>query len=163
MKGAATSSAVLDMLREDHAKVKDLFEEFENAEDSREKSRIVQTALMELELHAKLEEQVIYPALREQLEDDELMAEAVEEHHVVHVLIREIKTLKPSDERFDAKFSVLSESVKHHIQEEEGTMFPQAEEAEIDWEALQEEVLKKKDRLLSRNGGASTRNGRKKR
>ena len=61
------------------------------------------------------------------------MNEAVEEHHLVHVLIAELKKLKPSDERFDAKFNVLGELVKHHIEEEEGEMFPQAEKGDIDW------------------------------
>ncbi len=81
------SSMVIDMLKEDHQKVKALFAEFENAKDSRSKQRIVETALMELDVHAKLEEGLIYPAIRPEIDDEDLMDEALEEHHVVHVLI----------------------------------------------------------------------------
>src|SRR5581483_4897420 len=84
------------------------------------KAESTKTAIQELEVHAQLEEKLIYPAIRAEIDEDEKMNEAVEEHHVVHVLIGELKKLKPSDERFQAKFSVLSELVKHHIEEEEG-------------------------------------------
>jgi hemerythrin superfamily protein len=78
----AGASSVTDMLREDHMKVKGLFEEFEQAEDAKAKQRIVETALAELEVHAKLEEELIYPAIRSEIDNDELMDEALEEHHV---------------------------------------------------------------------------------
>ena len=95
----AGASSVTDMLREDHKKVKDLFEEFEQAEDTKAKQQIVETALMELEAHSKLEEELIYPAIRADIDDDDLMNEALEEHHVVHGLLGELKKMKPSDER----------------------------------------------------------------
>ena len=85
------------------------------------------TALMELEVHSKLEEELIYPAIRAEIDDDDLMDEALEEHHVVHGLLGELKKMKPSDERYDAKFTVLAENVRHHIKEEESDMFPMAE------------------------------------
>ena len=151
-----TAAAVLEMLREDHRKVEALFDEFEGARDARTKQRIVETAVHELEVHAKLEESLVYPAIRKELEDDEdLMDEALEEHHVVHVLIRELKRMKPSDDRFYAKFSVLGENVKHHVKEEESEMFPKAEEAEIDWERLEEQVRRRKEQLLSKSQGTS--------
>jgi hemerythrin-like domain-containing protein len=95
---------------------------------------------MELEIHAELEEKLIYPA----------MNEAVEEHHLVHVLIKELKKLKPKDETFQAKFKVLGELVKHHIEEEEGEMLPKAEKSDIDWETLEVTVLKRKEALLTK-------------
>src|SRR5687767_3027988 len=111
-----TGGSVVDMLKQDHKKVKGLFEEFKEAE-GRQKSGLAQTAIHELEVHADLEERLIYPAIREEIEADDKMNEAVEEHHLVHVLIAELKRLKPSDERFEAKFNVLGELVKHHIEE----------------------------------------------
>ena len=149
------------MLREDHQKVKDLFEQFEQAEDNKEKQHIVETALMELEVHAKLEEGLIYPAIRPEIDDDDLMDEALEEHHVVHLLIAELKKMKSNSERFDAKFTVLGESVKHHIKEEEGEMLPKAEDADIDWEDLATQVMKRKDQLMSKRS-ASKNSGRSK-
>lgn len=79
--------------------MKGLFEEFEHADDTKTKHRIVETALMELSVHAKLEEGLIYSAVRSEIDDDDLMDEALEERHVVHGLIGELKKMKPSDDR----------------------------------------------------------------
>lgn len=149
------ASTIVDMLREDHQKVKDLFDEFEDTDDSKEKQRIVETALAELDVHAKLEEDLIYPAIRGEIDEDDLMDEALEEHHVVHVLIAELKKMKPRSERYDAKFTVLGENVKHHIKEEEGDMLPKAEGLDIDWEELTARVMKKKEQLMSKASGQS--------
>jgi hemerythrin superfamily protein len=149
------ASAITDLLRADHKKVKGLFEEFEQADDAKAKHRIVETALAELEVHAKLEEELIYPAIRAEIGDEDLMDEALEEHHVVHGLLGELKKMKPSDERYDAKFTVLAENIRHHIKAEESDMFPQAEESEIDWEALSAQVTKRKEQLLAKAGAPS--------
>ena len=146
----ASASSVTDMLRKDHKKVKGLFEEFEQAEDTTTKQRIVETALTELEVHSKLEEELIYPAIRSEIDDDDLMDEALEEHHVVHGLLGELKKMKASDERYDAKFTVLAENVRHHIKEEESEMFPKAEDCEIDWEELCSQVMKRKEQLTAK-------------
>jgi hemerythrin superfamily protein len=149
---AALTTGVLDMLKEDHEKVKGLFEKFETAEGS-EQADIAATAIMELEVHADLEEKLIYPAIREHIDEDQMMNEAVEEHHLVHVLIKELKKLKPKDEVFQAKFKVLGELVKHHIEEEEGEMLPKAQQSDIDWEALEAAVLTRKDTLVTKLTG----------
>ena len=141
---AAVASGVIEMLKEDHEKVKGLFEDFESAE-GREQADIAATAIMELEVHADLEEKLIYPAIREHIDEDEMMNEAVEEHHLVHVLIKELKKLKPKDEVFQAKFKVLGELVKHHIEEEEGEMLPKAQESEIDWEKPETAGMKRRE------------------
>lgn len=163
----SNTATLLNMLKEDHQKVKDLLEEFEETEDRREKQRLADAMLMELTIHADLEEDLIYPAIREALdeEDQELMDEALEEHHVVHLLINELKKMKSSDDRFDAKVAVLGESVKHHIKEEEGEMFPKAEQAEVDWEDLEARVTKRKEQLMLRlagKGGEARRTNSKK-
>jgi hypothetical protein len=146
---AALASGVIDMLKEDHLKVKDLFEEFESAEGG-ERAEIAATTIMELEIHAELEEKLIYPAIREEIEEDDMMNEAVEEHHLVHVLIKELKKLKPANQIFQAKFKVLGELVKHHIEEEEGEMLPKAEKSDIDWEKLEMTVMKRKEALMAK-------------
>jgi hemerythrin superfamily protein len=143
-----TSNPVLKMLKADHKKVKALFAEYEEA-TPRKKQDIAQTTIQELEIHAGLEEKLIYPAIREGIDDNEVMNETMEEHHLVHVLIAELKELEPSDDTFRAKFILLGELVKHHVKEEEGEMFPQAEKAKIDWETLEAEVMRRKEQLMA--------------
>jgi hemerythrin superfamily protein len=145
---ATQSNAVLTMLKADHKKVKELFAEYEEA-TPRKQQDIAQSTIQELVIHAGLEEELIYPAIRKGTKDDKLMNEATEEHHLVHVLIAELKELEPSDETFKAKFTVLGELIKHHVKEEEGEMFPEAQQAKIDWEALKAEVMERKEQLMA--------------
>ena len=152
-KGRAAS--VTDMLREDHKKVQGLFKKFEKAENAEEKQQIVETALTELEIHAELEEKLIYPAIRAEIDDEDLMDEAQEEHHVVHVVIAELKKMNPGDERYDAKFTVLGELCKHHIKEEEEEMLPKAEKSDIEWEDLSAQVMRRKDQLMEKAASSS--------
>ena len=135
----------VEMLREDHQKVKRLFEEFENAE-GREKEQIVEKTVRELEIHAALDEEIFYPAAEEQLDENESIDEPREEHHVVKLLIGELKKMTAEDERYDAKYTVLAESVKHHIEEEESELFPKLE-GKIDAEELGAEMETRKQEL----------------
>jgi hypothetical protein len=122
----------VEMLKHDHAQVKDLFRQYEATGDRayQKKQRIAEEVFTELEVHTTLEEELFYPAMKRKTDQDgkDLVAEAVEEHHVVTTLMKELKGLDPKDERYDAKFKVLMENVEHHIEEEEGEMFPEAEE-----------------------------------
>jgi hemerythrin superfamily protein len=157
-----SSNPVFEMLEQDHSKVKALFDEFESAKDARTKQRIMKEALLELEVHAKLEETLIYPAIRKKIDADKIMDEALEEHHVAHTLINELKRGAGKNGRHDAKFKVLGENIKHHVKEEEGTMFPQSEKADLDWEALAQEAMARKQALLKGPGPKSSRSGRAK-
>ena len=149
----------IEMLREDHRKVKDLFEHFEGT-DSGDKKEIVDTTLRELEIHTSIEEEIFYPAARlalQELEGDEgddVIDEAWEEYHVVKLIAAELKKMRSSDERYDAKFTVLAESVKHHIEEEEGELFPKLE-AHIDGEELGEKMMERKQKLQQRTDNGS--------
>lgn len=147
------SNSVLATLKADHKRVKALFAEFEDA-TARKREDIARTTIKELEVHAEVEEGIIYPAIRVGIEDADVMNEAQEEHHLVHVLIAELKALEPSDDAFQAKFAVLGELVKHHVKEEEGEMFPQAQKAKIDWEELEAEVMARKEQLMARPSAA---------
>jgi hemerythrin superfamily protein len=157
-----SSNPVFDMLKKDHEKVQQLFEDFYEANDSRMKERIIRDTLLELEAHAKLEEMLIYPAIREKIDNEEVMDEALEEHHVAHTLINELKRRSGSHGRYQAKFKVLGESIKHHVKEEEGTMFPEAEKADLDWEALAQEAMERKQTLMGRNARSASRRPRRK-
>ena len=117
----------ITLLKADHQAVKRLFRTFEQAGDRAfsTKSKTAKAIVRELSRHAAIEEQVFYPAVRQEVIDaaDEVL-EGLEEHHVVKWLCSEIERLKPDDERFTPKVTVLIESVRHHIREEEGTLFP---------------------------------------
>ena len=145
-----------DMLREDHKKVKGLFEQFEHAE-SDEKKQLVATTLQELEIHTTLEEEIFYPAAQEALQDnseeEDTIDEAWEEHHVVKLVAAELKKMRSSDERYDAKFTVLAESVKHHIEEEENELFPKLE-SHIDGEELGKKMMARKQKLQQTDNGS---------
>ena len=122
----------VEMLKHDHEKVKALFQQYEAAghRAHRKKQGLAEEVFAELVVHTTLEEELFYPAMKRQTDQDgkDLVVEAVEEHHVVTTLMDELKGLDPTDERYDAKFKVLMENVEHHIEEEEGEMFPEAEE-----------------------------------
>lgn len=122
----------IEMLKADHEKVKELFRQYEAAGDRayQKKKSIAEEVFTEITVHSSLEEELFYPAVKAETDKQgqELVAEAVEEHHVVAMLIEELKALDPKDERYDAKFSVLMDNVEHHIKEEEDELFPEAED-----------------------------------
>jgi hemerythrin superfamily protein len=122
---------VTQLLREDHGKVKALFTKFEQAGERAHKTKqgIAEQAFQELKVHTTLEEEVFYPAVRAKGgELEKMIAESLEEHHVVDVLMEELQALEPEDEAYEAKFTVLMENVRHHIQEEERELFPAVED-----------------------------------
>jgi hemerythrin superfamily protein len=112
------------MLREDHAAVKKLFTRFDKGETG-----VVPTICDELDRHAALEEAYFYPEVKDVIPGRDLVLESIEEHHVVHMLIAELRALDPADERYRAKATVLVENVRHHIEEEESELFPAVREA----------------------------------
>jgi hypothetical protein len=137
------------LLKEDHQKVKDLFDRFEETNGSARKAKIVSEALMELKVHATVEERLFYPAVRQKIDDKEgVMDEADEEHHVAKVLIAELEKMSRDEDHWEAKFTVLAESVRHHIKEEEGKMFKQAKKTEIDFEILGGQMADLKEKLM---------------
>jgi hemerythrin-like domain-containing protein len=160
----------IEMLREDHHKVKNLFEEFKHAEGKNAKEQIVENTLRELEVHAALEEEIFYPAAEKQVDEKESIDEAREEHHVVKLLIGELGKMTAGDERYDAKYTVLAESVKHHIEEEESELFPKlegkldAEELGAEMETWKQELQQQPHKRARTSGLRSkTRAGRRKR
>lgn len=149
---------VFEMLKTDHRHVQDLFTRFEDA-DKRTRASIAEETLTALEVHAALEEELVYPAIAEVLEDEETINEAKEEHHVAKLLIKELHKMDAGDEGFATKFKVLGELVSHHIEEEEGEVFPQAQEGGFDAEALSEQVAKRKAKLMQKYEGGKKSSG----
>jgi hemerythrin-like domain-containing protein len=134
------------VLMEDHDAVKKLFDEFEKTDSAARKEKIIHEALQELKMHAVIEDEIFYPAVRKQVETD-IMNEADEEHHVARILIAELDKPNGGGDHRHAKFIVLAENVRHHIKEEEGEMLPQAKDVEIDFEMLGQQMLARKEEL----------------
>jgi hemerythrin superfamily protein len=120
------------LLRKDHQTVKGLFRQLKQAGEraQQSKQKIVGEIEHELEVHATIEEEIFYPAVQSEVtQAEDLVHEAIEEHRVVRNLLSEITVLEPDDEQYDAKVKVLQENVEHHIEEEEGEMFPKVTSA----------------------------------
>ena len=103
------------LIRRDHKKVEGLFDKFEQTKTDGAKKRIVDQAIRELEIHAKLEEEIFYPAVRKQIGEEDLLDEAKQEHQQAKEMMRELKKISDKDGELDEKFSELMESVKHHL------------------------------------------------
>ncbi|MGH8544554.1 MAG: hemerythrin domain-containing protein [Gammaproteobacteria bacterium] len=133
----------LELLKEDHQTVKQLFEEAEGTEDQKEKEDLFEEIKTELETHTYIEETVFYPAMQKLEELKDMVMESIEEHKQVKTLLREIDNLKSDSEKFEPKLKVLKDNVEHHAEEEEeGKMFPKIREivGQQDLEALGNEL-----------------------
>jgi len=135
------------ILKKDHDTVKNLFDRFEDSNSIREKKKLVAEALMELKIHATIEEEIFYPALRAHKVEKDILNEADEEHHVAKLLVAELDQMNGTEDHFEAKFIVLAENIRHHIKEEEGDMFPQARKTGLDFSAIGKKMLARKQEL----------------
>jgi hypothetical protein len=118
----------LELLKQDHQRVKELFQQADGAQDSNERKQLFNQIETELEIHAHIEETVFYPALAEREELKDMVAEAREEHQEVKALLEDMEHLQSDSEEFDSKLQELQETVEHHVEEEEGEMFPNVRE-----------------------------------
>ena len=142
------SNPAVSLLKADHDKVKRLFDQFEAAKTKPAKKKVVREALTELKVHAAIEEELFYPAVRKAI-GKEIMNEADEEHHVAKLLIAELDSMDGSESHYEAKFAVLAENVRHHIKEEENEMLPKAKGVNLDFDALAKKMNRRKERLLT--------------
>jgi hemerythrin-like domain-containing protein len=139
------------MLKADHQKVRQLFQEYEVARDRETKQAVATLVFIELETHAQLEEIVFYPAVHEETEyGPGLVQDSLAEHETMKQLIQELREMGPDFKAFDAKFKELMIEVEHHVAEEENEMFPLAEEelAE-DMQDMREEMQQLKEQILA--------------
>jgi hemerythrin superfamily protein len=145
----------VELLMADHHRVAKLFAEFhalkEDGSDET-KSALVGQICHELTVHTTIEEELFYPAVRHAIEDDDLMDEALVEHAGAKELIAQLQAADPDDDLYDAKVTVLGEQIDHHVDEEEGSMFPQAKASGIDTLSLGATLLKRKAELLANPG-----------
>lgn len=150
--GNGNSTDAIVALTADHKRVKALFKEFATLKEKRgnkndEKAELVKRICRELKIHAALEEQIFYPAVREQITDEDLMDEALVEHAGAKDLVEQLESMAVDDDLYDAKVTVLGEQIDHHVKEEEGTMFPKAKKAKLDTKTLGAEMAQRKSQL----------------
>ena len=127
---------LITQLKEDHQRVKKAYARYRRLDaeqDADTREALVTQVLDELDLHARLEEELLYPAAREALEDTDQIDEAVVEHEMLHLLIGQLRELEPGSNEHQARFTVLCEYTLHHVKEEEREMFPQLMKVKLDW------------------------------
>jgi hemerythrin-like domain-containing protein len=153
-----------NLLKTDHRKVEELFSQLESASGGQAKMRVFQQIKTELELHTHIEETIFYPALEEPKQTHDLTLEAYEEHDVVKKLLQELSRAKNPNEEWEAKAKVLQENVEHHVEEEEGELFPKASSAlsSEEIETLGEEMEAEKERKQRSGTKSSSKKSAKK-
>ena len=137
------------LLKADHRAVEEMFDKFENATGKDRKQKIAEKICTELKIHATIEEEIFYPALQGKIEQD-LLDEAYVEHDGAKLLINDIMAGGAGDDFYDAKVTVLSEEIEHHVKEEEAPsegMFAQARAADVDLVALGDQMAARKAEL----------------
>ena len=145
-----TSADAIDLLKQDHERVEKAFKEFEklDRQDAEACRRLIAGVCEALTAHTTLEEEIFYPAVREAIEDEDIMNEAQVEHDSAKMLIEQLENMGPDDPNYHATFTVLGEYVKHHIKEEEEEMFPQAKKTDLDFEDLGARMRERKTELM---------------
>jgi hemerythrin superfamily protein len=139
------------LLKADHRQVEQWFQQFENTNSANKKQQLASNICAALTVHTSIEEEIFYPAFLQATGDKDMHHEAIVEHAGAKTLIAEIQDMSPSDDYFDAKVTVLSEMIKHHVKEEEqpGGMFAEAKKSDMDLRALADQLLARKRELQS--------------
>ena len=146
-----TNNDAIKLLIDDHDKVKKMFKEYKKLaekNDENGKEELATQICTELTVHAQLEEEIFYPAVREGIDDDDLMNEAMVEHAEAKGLIAQIQSMSASDPMYDATVTVLGENINHHIEEEQKEMFPKVQKLHLDLEELGLEMIERKAVLV---------------
>lgn len=149
---AAEQAAPVDALRlleQDHQEVEALFSQFRKLEAAREKAAMAAKICLLLRVHTQIEEEILYPAAREALDEEDMVDEADVEHDGARHLIAEIEAMKPREHLFDAKVHVLGEYIHHHVEEERTELFPALRDTELDFYEIGAELMARKLALLA--------------
>lgn len=151
-KTPAAATDAIALLRADHGTVSGLFADYEKTDSRKKKKALVAEICTALSVHAQIEEEIFYPAVKAALKDKLLVPEATIEHGGIKDLIAQLEGLEPDGEMYDAKVQVLSEYVEHHVKEEQTEMFPKANAASLDLVELGARMAARKADLLAARG-----------
>ena len=149
-KSVPVPKDAIALLKADHEAVSHLFAEYEKTRSVVKKKALVGEICEALSVHAQIEEEIFYPAVKAVLKDKQLVPEARVEHAGLKTLIAELESIEPDGEMYDAKVKVLSEYVKHHVKEEQGEMFPKAKASSLDLVELGALLTARKSELSAR-------------
>ena len=127
----------IELLKEDHDRVDRLFQKVKATEEGEQHKELFKKIKLELDTHTHIEETIFYPRLKEEDELEDITLEGIEEHHQAKMFLRELASLSEDSEKFEPKLKVLMEDITHHVQEEEGEMFPEVQKI-IDESELEE-------------------------
>jgi hemerythrin superfamily protein len=154
-KSASVPRNAVQLLKQDHRNVEDLFSQFEKARTGDRKQALAEQICTALKVHTKIEEEIFYPAFREATGEEDLYQEAEIEHESAEELISKIESSSSNDERFDAQVKVLSHMIEHHVHEEEKRdgMFARAQSAEMDLKDLGQQMAVRKSELETKENG----------
>lgn len=151
-KKAAKPMDAIALLRADHKAVAALFAEFASTKAPGKKKALVAKICSALGVHAQVEEEIFYPAVKQALKDKVLIPEAIIEQQTMKALIGQVQGAEPDGEMYDARVTVLAEYVKHHVKEEHTEMFPKAKASKLDMLALGAVMAERKAQLLALQG-----------
>ncbi|MGZ5181672.1 MAG: hemerythrin domain-containing protein [Ramlibacter sp.] len=151
-----------DLLDADHRAVKKMFKEFDELTQSRargaaqKKMDLAHQICLEVTVHAQIEEEIFYPAVRAAIKETDLLDEAEVEHQSAKDLIAQIQAMAEPDDKFEATVKVLGEYIDHHVKEERTEMFPKARAArKLDLVAMREELEARKEELMAEMGATA--------
>ena len=149
-KSQKTAPNAIELLKEDHAKVKKAFKEFEkmDKEDVASVKEVVSAVCEDLKAHTMIEEEIFYPAARQARVDEALLDEAVVEHGSAKELIAQIGASQDFDTMYDARVKVLGETIQHHVKDEERELFPACRKSDMDMAELGQRLKRRKQQLL---------------
>jgi hemerythrin-like domain-containing protein len=155
----------LELLKHDHDEVDEMFKQFEEIKDNgddAEKEQLVAQICDALTIHAQIEETIFYPAARRALQEkgQDLLDEAAVEHQTLKDIVGRLEMAPTSDPLYDAGVKVLSEYVKHHVKEEENELFPKVRQANLDLQAIGQQLAQRKQELESQEGRSSSQEDR---
>jgi hemerythrin-like domain-containing protein len=152
--GSRSQPLALELLEADHRKVEALFEQYEEEKEGDEETKrgIAQRICGELTVHAQVEEEIFYPWLRENLDDESLVEEAAVEHATAKDLIAQLEGSSGIDETYDARVKVLSEYIKHHVKEEENEIFKEVRAKKEELDEIGQEMAARKAELMEEMG-----------
>jgi hemerythrin superfamily protein len=163
----AVPTDAIALLKADHRQVEEWFEQFESSGSNTRKQELARKVCQALKVHTQIEEEIFYPSFLQATEEEDIHHEAEVEHEGAKRLIADIEASGPDDEYFDAKVKVLSEMIKHHVNEEEqrGGMFAKARQSDMDLKELGERLAARKAELMNEAGNTgearSSRGSRK--
>jgi len=152
----------LAFLMKQHREVEALFDKFEASEDDAEKTQLVNEICLALAVHAKIEEELLYPPAEEQIDEPDLVDEAYVEHATAKDLIAQLEGMKNGDQYYDAKVKVLGEYIQHHVKEEETELFPEIKRSGMDLSGLGDKLEARSEQLKAELGDPNSGRGKSK-